>query len=380
MPSEPEQFEGRYGDGKTAASKLCRVRVDAAGLEIAFRDGGKRRWPLAEVEALTALDRKRGDVVVRRRPVKGAPVFVEGADFGATLFVAAPGFSQALATANPRLTAHSERWRYTKPAIAVAVAVTVGFGALWAIRGDPARQIADLVPQAWWTSLGEHVIGSITAGRTVCSAPEGQAALGRLMAKLSVASGSTKEFNARVVDWSLVNAFAVPGGKIVVTRGLIGAVGGSDELAGVIAHEIGHGLERHPESSLVRSLGLSVLTSLLFGGGTETFAGIGTTLLQLRYTRDAEREADQRAVETMRTARIPARALGDFFTRLKAKESEREAKDGRPVSGNSRGPQILSTHPTLEERVEAVRRLPTYPTEPATTVADFEALKRMCVK
>ena len=69
-----------------------------------------------------------------------------------------------------------------------------------------------------------------------------------------------------LLDWRLVNALAVPGGQIVLTRGLVQTAGSPDEVAGVLAHELGHAIELHPETGIVRAMGLSAAAQLMFAG------------------------------------------------------------------------------------------------------------------
>src|SRR5438067_2076542 len=81
-----------------------------------------------------------------------------------------------------------------------------------------------------------------------------------------------------LLDWSLVNAFAVPGGQIILTRGLVQRAGASDEVAGVLAHELGHTLELHPEAGIIRALGLSAAMQLALAGSQGTISNIGLIL------------------------------------------------------------------------------------------------------
>src|SRR6185295_12529611 len=109
--------------------------------------------------------------------------------------------------------------------------------------------------------------------------------------------------------------------QIIMTRGLVQKAVSPDEVAGVLAHEIGHTLELHPEAGLVRAMGLSAAAQLVFAGSTGNATNIGLLLTQLRYTRVAEREADVHAVRILKNAQISAKGFGDFFERLEPKIS-----------------------------------------------------------
>lgn len=375
MPSDPESFVGRYGDGRSAASRPVEVFVGPQGLEIVEADGsGRRTWAFDALTSGSPIVKRARDVLVTFSPAPdAAPGPSSTTEAGATLFVADPRFVEQLTLRAPHLSAGRSRWRYAVPGLIVSAVILATGLTIWAANLSPSRAIAMLVPQAVWTSTGEGVFQNLTVGRALCSTDAGRQALDRMMAKLSTAAGTHAPFDVRVVDWSLLNAFALPGRRIVLTRALIEAVGSSEELAGVVAHEMGHGLELHPEASVVRVLGLSAGLKILLSGGGDTIANVGLLLAQLRYTRDAERSADAQAVAILRQAKISAQALGTFFQKL-------ERLDGERKSSSVLGAEILRTHPSIAERVDTIKQIPPYPTEPLLTDAEFQSLKAICRK
>jgi len=176
-----------------------------------------------------------------------------------------------------------------------------------------------------------------------------------------IAAGGTRGLTYRfyVVNTDAVNAFALPGGFVYVNRGLIERADNLAELAGVLAHEIAHVEERHGAEQIERvqraNLGLS-LAYILIGrapSGLERAAiQVGGAAVFARYSREAEREADEVAIPLLVRAGIDPNGLVTFFMELLA---ERQ-----------RQPSILeqwfSTHPTTEERIaearEVIRRIP----------------------
>ena len=211
----------------------------------------------------------------------------------------------------------------------------------------------------------------------MCETPASKAALERLTQRLAAAA-SDKPMRARVVllDWSLVNAFAVPGGQIILTRGLVQRAGSSDEVAGVLAHELGHTLELHPEAGIIRALGLAAATQLAFAGSQGTVSNIGLILTQLRYTRIAEREADAHALRMLKVAGISAKGFGDFFERIEGKKPGEES-NGKSASADDLA-VILQTHPPTADRIAMVRAQPTYPATAAISADDWRALRDAC--
>ena len=375
MPSEHDSFVGRYGDGRSAASRSVEVRLRSYGLEVSEVDGKARRiWPYDALTSGTPIVKHAPDALLTFAPESALELKkASNVEAGATLFVADPRFVEQLTLRAPHLSAGRSRWRYAIPGLIGSAAILAAALIIWLADLSPSRAVAMVVPQAVWTSTGESVFRSLTQDKATCSTDAGRQALDRMMAKLSTAAGTDAPFDVRVVDWALLNAFALPGRRIVLTRALLEAVGSAEELAGVVAHEMGHGLELHPEASVVRVLGLSAGLKILLSGGGDSIANVGLLLAQLRYTRDAERSADAQAVAILRQAKISAQALATFFRKL-------ERRDGAGKSSGVLGAEILRTHPSIAERVDTIAQIPSYPTEPLLTDAQFQSLKAICRK
>ena len=158
-----------------------------------------------------------------------------------------------------------------------------------------------------------------------------------------------------VVNSDAINAFAVPGGHIYVNRGLIERADNVSELAGVLAHEIGHVAERHSIEQLQRAQGANTLLTILYGGilrrnpgqveqvgvqaaGSAVFAG---------YSRDAEREADRVAVPYLVRTGYNPNGLPSFFQELLTEQRRNP----------SRVQQWFATHPTTQERITNVQAI-----------------------
>jgi predicted Zn-dependent protease len=248
--------------------------------------------------------------------------------------------------------------------------VIVAGVALWLANLSPSQAIARRLPDGVRAKLGEQVVASMTGDKKVCSEAAGSRALETLVTRLTGAAGHDKPFKVIVVDWGLVNAFATPGEQIVLTRGLINKAESPDEVAGVLGHEMGHGIEMHPETGVVRAIGLSAAMELMVGGGGGTLGNMGLMLAQLSYTREAEREADQHALSILRKAAISPRGFGDFFRRVSGMEGT--------TAKSSRAFDILSSHPPSEERRRLVERQADYPATPALDSTEWQALREIC--
>jgi predicted Zn-dependent protease len=159
------------------------------------------------------------------------------------------------------------------------------------------------------------------------------------------------EYHFKVIESPEVNAFALPGGFIYVNKGLIQKAENESELAGVLAHEIGHVVARHSVDQVKRAqmtgLGLGVLDMIL--GGRSTAANLANIASQMvasgafmKYSRDAEREADRLGARNLYDAGFDPQGMVTFFQKLDAMR-ERE-------------PNVIeaffATHPSPDERVE----------------------------
>jgi predicted Zn-dependent protease len=154
----------------------------------------------------------------------------------------------------------------------------------------------------------------------------------------------------RVLDDPLVNAFAVPGGFIYLTRGILAHMGSEAELVGILGHEIGHVTARHSVNQMSRQqlaqLGLGV--GMILRPELQQFgdlAGAGLGLLFLKYGRDAEYQSDDLGVRYMTEAGYDPRQLASVFRTLSAMSGDGEG--GRP-------PEWASTHPFPENREDRV--------------------------
>lgn len=155
------------------------------------------------------------------------------------------------------------------------------------------------------------------------------------------------EYRFYVIQNKEPNAFTVPGGAIYVHTGLL-KMTDDEELAGVIAHEIGHAFERHPTKALSRALGAAYLTDLLLKNQKTELKQLSFQLAEggilTRYSRQDEREADELAFFLMKRARMNPEGLIRFLKRLQALER------------TSRVP-IFSTHPSTPERIARLEAL-----------------------
>ncbi len=174
---------------------------------------------------------------------------------------------------------------------------------------------------------------------------------GKAMAKISHRSNLPYEF--KIVDSPVLNAFAVPGGYVYFTRGIMAHFNNEAQFTGVLGHEIGHIAAKHSaqqySKSVLAQIGLvvgMVVAPELAQFGDVASQGVG--LLFLKFGRDDERESDRLGVEYSSKIGYDAKEMADFFSTLQRKQEE---------SGAASLPSFLSSHPSPEDRLVTVNKL-----------------------
>ncbi|MGE0076569.1 MAG: M48 family metallopeptidase [Bacteroidales bacterium] len=151
---------------------------------------------------------------------------------------------------------------------------------------------------------------------------------------------SQYSYKLMLIDSEMVNAFALPGGYVIITTGLIKFCETPEELIAVICHEIGHIEKRHIVSRLIKDVGINLLTS----NDPYVSGEIARELLSQGYNREQEEEADLFACELLLKCTLEPRTLASFFRRLKEKNE----------NGLYDSFEILSSHPNMNKRIKTV--------------------------
>jgi len=239
-----------------------------------------------------------------------------------------------------------------------------------------AERLTPLIPVSFERRLGTAVdnqVRTIFKGRT-CEEPRGLAALNRLTERLEKAHVPPLDVEVAVVSTRVPNAIALPGGRIYLFEGLLDKAESPDELAGVLAHEMGHAAHRDGLRKMIQAGGTSYLLGLLFGdvtgGGAIVF--VSRYLVDSAYSRDAEAAADGFAGRTMVSLGRPAHPMALLLKRIEGKDDEEGGND-------SRIPAFLSTHPVTDQRLKALeKQVPSQSGEPLLDQQEWRALKEIC--
>lgn len=332
-----------YYDGLTSRRQAAEVSLHPDGLAVFGPEGRVvATWPYPAIRRIEGFGGP--GLAITRLPEPGSSAEPR-------LEILDPAFASELSARAPlTLTGGSaakrERWNVVFWALAAAASlIGLAFIGLPAIAG----RLAPLVPAAAEIRLGASMDPQIRQtfggpnGLKTCTAPEGAAVLAELVGRFERAGDLHVPLKVVVVDHRLVNAFALPGGYIYVFNGLLQKARSADELAGVLAHEIGHVKLRHGLRSAIQAGGLGFLLGTVFGdfaGGT-AIVYASRTLMQSAFSRDAEREADRYAVDLMLKAGGDPLGLARFFM-------------GSGVADPG-GFAWITSHPANAEREQAIR-------------------------
>lgn len=364
MHSEPDRaFGGRFYDGESAAAHEADVRCTPTSLVIAKGGDVLAAW---SYDGLLSHDPLKAGRAARLTH-SSAPY--------ARLMVDEPAFAETIVERAPQLSARAHRLRGLKLVLACMLVAGIFIGAGYLFLTFAPAAFARMMPDAWRDNLGSQVKLLLVRQAEQCTGADAISALAAMRAKLTSRESDPEQFKVLVYDLSIVNAFALPGGTIVISGKLIDAAGGPDGVAGVLAHEMGHVIERDSEAQLVRSLGIQLLQQVLFGGSSfgESVGGLAGLLALMSYSRDAERSADAHAARIMEANGIDPKGLISFFGYIKDRYGggSDDGKKAEPFS-------LFSTHPGLNERIETLKALDEWPSASVLTERQWTALKNIC--
>jgi predicted Zn-dependent protease len=242
--------------------------------------------------------------------------------------------------------------------LAVPAALLLNLGGLTRVA---ARQ----VPPEWEEQLGKLAFSQVQLRTTMLEDARAAELLEQLTQRLTSAVPESKyKFRFYIARDPNINAFALPGGYVVVNSELLVRADSAEELLGVLAHEISHVTQQHGTRNLVASAGLVLTLQLLIGdagGVLGTLASAAPFLLTQKYSRGFEREADRSGYQLLIGANVNPDGLVSFFEKLKAEEARMREKI-RKQTGDvgellNQLPEFMSTHPTTDSRIADLRQM-----------------------
>ena len=362
--------EGVWLDGDVARPQPVRFTYEDADGALRIHLGEETvRWAYEDIRAVR--DQAGGDILVVRS-VSDATARLILSDRDDHMLL------RARAKSITRYISHVRRGRLALWAVAAVASVALIIFVLVPVMAD---RLAEYLPPEGEKALGDATFEQIRAaldetgfvGTAICEAPDGLTALAKMEERLTGPMMLETPLTVHVLDHPMVNAFALPGGYVVLFRGLLQEADRPEEVAAVFAHEIGHVVARDPTRIALRSAGSIGVLGLLFGdfAGGAVVLFLAEQIIRADYTREAEAAADTFAHNALLEVDLPPSAVATLFERLAA------------AHGGDTQPGILehfNSHPEMGDRIAASRNAEPQGAEfrPVLTETEWAALQSIC--
>ncbi|MGF1503269.1 MAG: M48 family metallopeptidase [Paracoccaceae bacterium] len=359
----------RYFDGRSARPREVTVRFGERSLVIIGRNGdAEAHWPLATLRALG----DSGDAAAQLTPDR---------DSDERLVIRDAQMLRAIERLCPNLRHRPiDRRKAGRAAFWSVAAMGSVLALVFVIIPALAGQLAPLIPAERERQLGNIILDDLREFSPLfpgdkpafCRSEKGIVALNRMTERLIASVEMPYPPAVSVLDVGRVNAFALPGGQVVILRGLIDRAGSPEEVAGVLAHEFGHVIHRDPMVGVLKAMGSAGILGLMVGDvfGATIVVAATEALANANYSRDVERRADETAYQILLDAGLPTAPFAGFFRRLQERYG-----DGAGVLN------YLSSHPALSGRAERASQADEIgdgPYTPVLTDREWVALQGIC--
>ncbi len=260
-----------------------------------------------------------------------------------SLLQSAPaGFAARLESGHSTVRYHRRKWHAVVGVLAGVVLLVV---AAWWQSEAITGWLASRVSMETEVGIGERALAQLELEHELTQEGDAAKTVADIGARLT--RGSRYEYRWYISDEKEVNAYALPGGIIVVNRGMIEEAGSAEELAGVLAHEVQHIEHRHTLQQMISSAGWAAMLAVVLGDVSAITAIMIHQLGNLRNSRKLESQADAEGMKALARAGIPLDGMPALFRRLQADQEKRGGE----------GPALLSSHPATQERIGELERL-----------------------
>lgn len=233
---------------------------------------------------------------------------------------------------------------------------------IYGFRGFLVETAARALPVEWEIQMGDMLFKQMMMTERLVQDDELSAQLARITDPL-VTGIDDKRYPLKfhIVEDASLNAFAMPGGNVILHSGLLLAAESPEEVAGVLAHEIAHVQQRHGIRGILSSTGLFLVVQSLLGDVSGILAVLtdnGSLLLSRSFSRDFEREADDYGWHYLVDSEIRPDGMIRFFERMRDEERKvaEKLKEVAPVEVDGGALQLVSTHPATQERIDRLQQ------------------------
>jgi Zn-dependent protease with chaperone function len=334
------QFNGKYFDGKSSVGYPADIFLDTFDLKITYYSRNEPTTIVWQTEQIHTNDFSERDKVILKYgefPFQ----YIEVGDKNVV---------KTLKLKYPKAEFHQSGYhRVFESGIAgIAVLILVFLGLIactyFYVLPFAAEKLATAMPISWEEELGNSVYEKYVNAKDIDV--ENSARLNQFFKELHFKSAYKPSLV--IVKDNMVNAFALPGGKIIVYEGILRKMNSADELAALLSHEFSHVELKHSTKNIARSLSSALLLTVLFGDATGITALViqnADQLKQLGYSRNLEHEADENGLRLLKEQSINPQGMADLFNTLKLEEGEDNGQYA-----------FLSTHPLTKDRIDYARK------------------------
>ena len=367
-------FQANYFDGLSARAKLVTVRVLAETKQLAFDvEGHTHTFALADIDVQAKLGaaKRMIDLPDSSR--------LEAADIS-VLEAAMPSKSSAFWRGLHYLENHLG-W------VLFALIATVFAGWLFLQFGVPtlAEYVAKSTPPSMEKKIGEQALQGLDSQIGYFSPskadPARKASISAALKHLCDALHDCPQYQLEFRDGGMIgaNAFALPGGYMVVTDQIIDLSKNDTEIVAVLAHELGHVKQRHAFRQSLQGVLSGLILAAITGDVSSIGSGLPAVLMQMRYSREHETEADMFALNAMQKACLPPKAFADILQRLEAQMRDGVSHDDSKVSGkDAKKDSKTKAHPQQDEGHVAVSEMLASHPDTLARIKPFLAAKQTC--
>lgn len=340
-PASVSAVPAVYFDGRSAHPREVRIELHQRNLVVVDPNG-------------MTIDHQALSLIKVQEALRHVPQRIDLAN-GATLVVADKARLAALlacAGIEPGFVERAHRSWVGVGCAMIALAALLWSLYLWLLPWAASLAVGWLPPaveqriaERVWPSIDEQLFTPTTL--TSAQRERVRERFAGVVARMPGAPAYVLEFRA----WDGgANAYAMPGGRIVITDRMVRQAGDGDALMGVLAHELGHVAHHHTMRTLIQEAAMSAIFSTFFGDASALAAVAPGALVALEYSRDFEHDADDYAVRSLKAAGLP---IEPMITLLRT-----FADDSTPAPQLER---FISTHPVRDERIERMRALAARP-------------------
>ncbi len=332
-----------HGPELPAAGVPARVHFHGDYLRVARVDGTAEDIPADSLTVdITGFNEDTLQLSWERQCQPHAVTVAEPATIRALLAQAPATIARTLARGHSKMRYHRRKWN-TVVGILAGLVLLVAIG--WWQSEAITMWMANRVSMETEVGIGNHALAQLETEHVLTQEGAAAKAIADIGARLT--KGSRYQYRWYVSDDREVNAYALPGGIVVVNAGMIEKADSAEELAGVLAHEVQHIEHRHTLQQMIHTAGWAAVLAVALGDVSAITAIVIHQLGNLRNSRKLESQADVEGLKALARAGIPLAGMASLFRKLQA---EQERRGGE-------GAALLSSHPATAERIADLEQL-----------------------